>query len=360
MADINSTIFGCGRYIQQPGALSLVGAEASFYGKRVFVIGGKTALSVSWAAIENSLKQNGIAYELRPFSGECCIETIDRYVKEAKEFNAAVIIGVGGGRVMDTSKAVANVGGFTVITVPTSTATCAASSAYPVIYTQDGNYSFVMKMEREVSAVIVDTEIIAKHCPSRMLATGVVDSLAKYIELTYNVNFRADWKSTVTGNACFSLSKSLYDTLMEKAENAVAAVERKELTPDVEDVVFSVVAITSIISCVARCAGQVAHAHAFYYAVCKYYGYLRAKYMHGEIVGIALPFQLAVCGISRDKIAELKIMLKNMGVPSGLSDIGLEATEENCERIVSFLCENTGIVGDEHFELLKRNFEVFV
>ncbi len=71
----------------------------------------------------------------RVFRGE-----IDRVSSRAQEEGADAVVGVGGGKAMDTAKAVANPVGLPLVIVPTIASTDAPTSSLAVIYTEEGEF----------------------------------------------------------------------------------------------------------------------------------------------------------------------------------------------------------------------------
>jgi len=127
-----------GRYIQGAGAINEIGSHAARIGSKALLIGGKTALSVCGQAIQESLgKENIDCYQER-FNGECSDNEINRLIGIAKSNKADLIIAAGGGKVIDTGKAVAHDMKVPVIIVPTIAATDAPCSALSVIYSDEG------------------------------------------------------------------------------------------------------------------------------------------------------------------------------------------------------------------------------
>ena len=75
---------------------------------------------------------------------------------------------MGGGKTIDTAKAVAHSVGAATAVVPTIASTDAPTSALSVIYTSDGAFQRYVFQPRNPDLVLLDTEIIAR-APIRFL-----------------------------------------------------------------------------------------------------------------------------------------------------------------------------------------------
>ena len=171
---------GCGRYIQGRGYISKAGDEVRKLGNSPFVIGGKTALGIAGQKLEKSLSAVCNKYEFVVHTGTCNDQRAQELADVALSGGYDVIVGVGGGVICDFAKLCGHFAKLPVINIPTSCATCAAYTPLSVRYTPEGKTVGTMHYEYEVSAVLVDTEIIANQ-PPRLFLAGVFDSLAKFI-----------------------------------------------------------------------------------------------------------------------------------------------------------------------------------
>ena len=103
---------------------------------------------------------------------------------------------------------------------------------------------------------------------------------------------------------------------------------RGEITSAVDNVIFTTIAATGVISGIARGSNQCAIAHKFYEAVRKFFPKESSPYLHGEIVGIGLLIQNYFNGEPENNDFLLSIMKKHK-MPHSLTDIGIAPTEEN-------------------------------
>ncbi len=332
--------FGPTHYIQYPGALDKVGREAAFLGKRAFLLAGETAWSKTGEKIVQSLCQNGITHDLHLFHGYCSQNNVEKIEDSAVTHEAQIIIGIGGGKVMDTAKSVADRLTLPCITVHTSVATCAADAQLCVWYDDNGACRPGMTAKEPCAALILDSSLIIKDCPVRLTASGIADALAKYPELDYNVSlFPLNGK-----NEAFEVAKTVakrnFDFLITNSENALSDIRDGRLTNCCEDVLRSTMAMTGLASSLVAGVRQLAVAHMLYNAVATLYKRSRDTYYHGEIVSCGIILQLYANDYDSKTIEYVTSFLQSIGTPTCLSEIGIEPNEKNSNTILNYIFSN--------------------
>ncbi len=121
------------------------------------------------------------AAEIAPFGGECSHNEINRLRDIAGNAKCTAVLGIGGGKTLDTAKALAHFMNVPVAIAPTIASTDAPCSALSVIYTDEGEFDSYLMLPRNPNMVIVDTQIVA-GAPARLLAAGIGDALATWFE----------------------------------------------------------------------------------------------------------------------------------------------------------------------------------
>ena len=341
---------GCGRYIQGAGYIGRIGDEALRVGNSPLVVGGKTALSVTQEKIKKSLSEKCNKYEVVIHGGTCNEERAKEIAKYAKENDFDVIVGVGGGVICDFAKLCGYFAGLPVINVPTSSATCAAYTPLSVRYTPEGRTLTTLHYEYEVDGVVADTEIIAAQ-PVRLLLAGVFDSLAKFLEIKqrYSVN---DGEFSLGLDYAFSMSERSYDFLVDKTMKCLEDLKKGEITDDVEKIIFACIGATGAISGIARGSNQTALAHKFYDSTRALFPVEAKPYLHGEIVGVGLLLQNYFNDEEANNEA-LTEMMKTYNMPSSVTEIGIEKTKENFEKLYEKIC-NTSAIDKDNAEECKK------
>lgn len=349
---------GGGRYIQTSGASGLLGSELKRYGiKRALILGGHTALSIASPRFEPSLRENGVDAHIEEFSGHCTLRACAALREKANKHGAEMIIGVGGGKAIDTAKHVANDMGLGVITIPTSAATCSAFAVLSVVYSDDGDVLYSQYHDREVQSVLVDTDIIAKGCPPRFFASGVADALAKYPEIAFSIDYAADWEKTILPSTALMLSKHTWDLFLAKGEQALRDVKAKTVSEVAEDVLCAGIALTGTVSSLVSGDKQLAVAHSLYDSVCKNFKAQQKKHLHGEIVSAGIPLQMMVNGMEAAQIEKITGFLRSIGTPVSLRDLDIEPTVANIDIIYDYIRTTMNLQEQWMTERLRSGLE---
>ncbi len=129
-----------GKYIQGADVINRLDEYLKPLAERWLVVGDKFVLGFAQTTVEKSFKDAGLVVEIAPFGGECSQNEIDRLRGIAETAQCGAILGIGGGKTLDTAKALAHFMGVPVAIAPTIASTDAPCSALSVIYTDEGEF----------------------------------------------------------------------------------------------------------------------------------------------------------------------------------------------------------------------------
>jgi glycerol dehydrogenase len=260
------------------------------------------------------------------FNGEVSPGEITRVAGAARETAADAIVGVGGGKTLDTAKAVAHPAGLSLVVVPTIASTDAPTSALSVVYDDDGAFLEYRFFGRNPDAVLVDTAIIAQ-APVRLLVAGIGDGLSTFFEADASSTTR---KPTMAGGppllAATTLARLCYDTLLADGEAARHACELGVVTPALDRVVEA----NTLLSGLGFESGGLAAAHAIHNGLTVLHE--THDYWHGEKVAFGVIALLVLEGRQQQLINEVVDFCLRVGLPVTLGDIGVDAHAERSHR----------------------------
>lgn len=335
-----------GKYIQGKGELSKLGEYISVYSNKAVLIIDGFIFDNYEEQIRQSCKIENLNIKYERFTGECSKVEIDRIINASNDMKDIVIVGIGGGKTLDTAKAVAYYTQSHVIIVPTMASTDAPCSALSVIYTQKGEFSEYLFLKSNPDMVIMDTDII-KNAPSRLLVSGMGDALATYFEArataNSNSNSIAGGKATKTAIA---LAKLCYETLLEDGYKAKQAVENHVCTKAVENIIEA----NTLLSGVGFESGGLAAAHAIHNGLTAIEQ--THKYFHGEKVAFGTLVQLVLENESMEEINKVLEFCESVGLPITLSDIGIsEIKEEEIMNVAKLSCDVNETIHNMPFEV---------
>ena len=131
--------------------------------------------------IFNDLKNQKLNVTSANLEFDCCYEDISRIKNIILENNHDSVIAAGGGKVLDSGKYIADSLNIPCITVPLSASTCAGWTALSNIYTKNGQFIKDVALKSCPKILVFDHKFI-QTAPSRTLASGIADALAKWYE----------------------------------------------------------------------------------------------------------------------------------------------------------------------------------
>lgn len=225
------------KYIQGPDELAKLGSYVEPLGAKALVIVTPSGKKRVGAKIEGGFAEAKAELLFEDFNGECSKGEVDRLVALARNNGCDIIVGVGGGKILDTAKAVAYYLESPVIICPTIASTDAPCSALSVLYTDDGQFDKYLFLKANPNIVLMDTTVIAAS-PVRLTVSGMGDALATYFEA--QATHDADGGTCAGGKggmAGLALAKLCYETLMADGVKAKVALEKGALTPAVEHII---------------------------------------------------------------------------------------------------------------------------
>ncbi|MDP2846850.1 MAG: glycerol dehydrogenase [Humidesulfovibrio sp.] len=319
-----------GRYVQGAGALALLPEEAARLGtKALAVVSGAARPVVERALAGQAL----VEFTLEPFGGECSDEEIERLVARTKQVQADVVIGIGGGKTLDTVKAVGHFLKLPVVVVPSIASTDAPCSALSVIYTPEGAFSRYLVLPRNPDVVLVDSEMVA-NAPVRFLVSGMGDALSTWFEAD---DCRVSQASNMTGRAgsmtAFGLARLCFDTLMADGIAAKNACESKTVTPALERVIEA----NTLLSGLGFESGGLSGAHAIHNGLTLLPE--THKCWHGEKVAMGTLALLQLTRRTGEMISVVYDFCQAVGLPICLADIGLaNPTDEQLMAVARQAC----------------------
>lgn len=278
-----------GKYIQGADVLTRLGDYLKPLATRWLVVGDKFVLGFAEETLRQSFKNAELHAEIAPFGGECSQNEIDRLKKLADSADCLAVLGIGGGKTLDTAKALAHFMDVPVAIAPTIASTDAPCSALSVIYTDSGEFDRYLMLPHNPNMVIVDTKVVA-GAPARLLAAGIGDALA---ELCYN-------------------------TLLEEGEKAMLAAEQHVVTPALERIIEA----NTYLSGVGFESGGLAAAHAIHNGMTAVPD--AHHFYHGEKVAFGTLTQLVLENAPVEEIETVAALCHSVGLPITLAQLNIK------------------------------------
>ncbi len=276
-----------------------------FY-ETVLVLGGPSTRRIAAGIVIDSLKAAGFQVEEMTVN-ESTMKFVDRSQHEIREAGPSVVIGVGGGKVIDVAKLSSTREDVPFISVPTAASHDGIASTYASIKGVEKPTSIEAQAP---IAIIADTRIIVES-PYRLTASGCGDVVAKYTAVR-------DWKlahrlkNEYYGEYAASLALMGAKLVMENA-NLIRRATEDSLRTVLEALINCGVA-TSIAGSSRPCSGS---EHLFSHALDQI---APKPALHGEQCGVGTIMMAYLHGANWQHVLQ---SLQIIGIPTTAKQLGI-------------------------------------
>ena len=354
---------GPNRYVSQVGAALHIGRFLEDYRNPAIVTGQD-----SWAAFDTYVTAH---------HGVVPLTALERYDGSATERNARqiaaalpdrtdAIVAIGGGKLSDTAKNVAQLVGCDLIVVPTLAATCSAYTPVSVNYDEQHRYASSPLHSQATALTIVDPALIATG-PRRFLIGDIGDTLAKWYE---SVPIFARLERT-RGLGDFERlaqlsARLIRDILIENADKglqqfdalhraaagdantagtdsaapvagATAHAASATAAPQLKALIDAIIGVSGTVGGFGGASARASGAHAVHDALTL----LPESQLstHGEKVAYGILVQLAAQG-ETDEINRLLPFYRRIGLPCTLADLHIHPNDTQWKDVTRFAAGN--------------------
>ena len=303
--------------------------------------------------IFRDLKSQNLNVNSANLQFDCCNEDISRVKNIVLNKKCDSIIAVGGGKVLDAGKYIAEYLNIPCITVPLSASTCAGWTALSNIYTKNGQFINDVALRSCPKILVYDHQFI-KTAPSRTLASGIADALAKW----YESSLTSSEVNDGLVQQAIQISRVLRDQLLIDGEQAyMGGVESNSSWSNTIEACGLTAGLVGGIGG-EKC--RTAAAHAIHNAITQII--TPNKFLHGEIVGVGILLQLRLEEMkNNNKLADQSIkqlleLMKKLNLPTTIAELGIDVFEnQNLNKIADFTCRDDSDIHFLPFKISKQD-----
>ncbi|THH32405.1 hypothetical protein EUX98_g1753 [Antrodiella citrinella] len=288
------------KYIQGPAAIKNAAQYLEKLGKKPLLTCDSIVYNIAGKNLITALETHGFQVTRAEFAGETSGKEIDRLADLGK--NSDFVIGLGGGKTMDTAKAVASKLNLAVAILPTTASTDAPAPRSP------------------------------SSTPRPASSSGMGDAIATNVEARLcksSLNFGGGLPTevaTAIGNKCEEI-------LLAFGKQAYEANKAQVVTPAFEKVVEA----NTLMSGLGFESGGLAAAHAIHNGFTAIPGLHHL--LHGEKVAFGTVAQLILVGTPTAELEVYLAFMLSVDLPFTFAQLGIpEVTNEELRRVATLSC----------------------
>ena len=303
--------------------------------------------------IFRDLKNQNLNVSSANLQFDCCDEDIKKVKKIVLNNNHDSVIAAGGGKVLDSGKYIADCLNIPCITIPLSASTCAGWTALSNIYTKNGKFIKDVVLKSCPKVLVYDHKFI-QTAPSRTLASGIADALAKWYESSITSSKIDDGLV----QQAIQISRVLRDQLLIDGGKAFKGEFEDNISW--RNTIEACGLTAGLVGGIGGEKCRTAAAHAIHNAITQII--TPNKFFHGEIVGVGLLLQLRLeemknnNKLAEQSIQQLLVLMKELNLPITIAELGINVFEnQNIDKIAEFTCREKSEIHFLPFKISKQD-----
>lgn len=321
-------------------AYEAVPAIVKPYGKKVCIIGGKTALEKALPVLLPILVQAGLEVTETIIYGKECTHERGRAIASILTVQEAdMLFAVGGGKAIDTVKLVSHYAGSKpFFAFPTIAATCAATSKVAAVYNEEHVFLEAHYNPQPARHIFMNARILVE-APERFIWAGMGDTIAKCYESAFSARANND---TYEGQMGVVIATMCAEPVKKHAVQAMAAARAHERNTSFDQMALAVIFTTGLASNFLEedLNSSIAHAMCYGFTTQKQ---VEEHHLHGEIVSYGVLVLLTADKQIEERNQWISVY-KEIGLPTKLGDLDMK--QEDMEPVfLKALSVNDIVVG---------------
>lgn len=289
-------------------------------------------------------KMNEVHCHFEHYKNECSYKNANYFTDLVKKQQFDSIIAIGGGKVLDLGKLVANDCLVDCICLPTLASTCAAYTPVSVIYNDKGEMVDMKFFSRGISLALVDPRVIL-NSPVAYFTAGIGDTLAKWYESDPIISQFSHLSVALTVSK-FAAEKC-QKNLLEHGKKAIKDLKNNDLSDSFVTVVETNILLAGMVGGFGDKYARTSGAHSIHDALTFFPN--THQFLHGEKVAFGILVQLVI-EEKWEEINKLRSFYKEINLPYSLEMLGL--SNEDVDLLAELINK------DELIHLLPQKISV--
>ncbi|EOL47716.1 iron-containing alcohol dehydrogenase family protein [Enterococcus caccae] len=298
--------------------------------KRVMILHGKDSWEAAKPYFPSLVNIDAFFIE---YGGECTDEKTSELKKIFDQKELEGIIAVGGGKIADLGKAVANQCNTPILILPTLAATCAAYTPLSVIYKMDGSMDRYDVFPQSNALVLIEPNVILAS-PIDLMIAGIGDTVAKWYEADAMIS-QLEIQPIEIQVSAFA-AKKCRDVLLTDSQEALNAMREQEMNQAFLNVVETNILLGGMVGGFGDDYGRTAGAHSIHDAL------TILPESHQQLHGNKVAYGVLVQLVIENKWSEIEQLIPfyhSLDLPISLKEMKMNLSEDEYNRVAERAAE---------------------